>query len=574
MPKRHVILCVDDEPQILEGLRPTLSKKYLVKTAASGSAALGILRTTPTITVIISDMRMPSMNGAQFLSASRQIVPNARRILLTGHADVATALAAVNEGGICRLLTKPCPVAEVIEAIDEAIADCDAEARERAKLRRIAERDVLGRDALTGLASRNSLIERLDSYKGRRRTGEWPTEVLFCIEIANVDELADGYESATTDQAMHVVVARLREIFDPVECLARYKLNTFVAVMNLEDSSDAAAEQLAQRVVRALDHPIAVEGTVLQYRARVGIARTSIDRDAPRVVLRYAELAAREASRAGRGSICFFSQGLRDRDELRGETIRALRIAIAQEQLQLHYQPIIDIEHNRVYSIEALARWEHSKLGVISPGTFIPLAEKSGLMVPLGEWVLDRACAEAPTSGGIFRRVSVNVSMTQILHDRFIFAVSHAIERSGIEPAALVLEVTESAFAEDLEKVCAVLSEVRRLGISVAIDDFGAGYSSLAYLSRLPVDSVKIDAVFVRDFSRGGEAIIGAALAVAQKLQIEAVIEGVETADSLDQVRRLGATKVQGYLFARPMPATLLRSWHSEFVAHELAVAT
>jgi EAL domain-containing protein (putative c-di-GMP-specific phosphodiesterase class I) len=163
--------------------------------------------------------------------------------------------------------------------------------------------------------------------------------------------------------------------------------------------------------------------------------------------------------------------------------------------------------------------------------------------------------------------------MTQILHNRFIHALSHAIERNGIEPAALVLEVTESAFAEDLEKVCAVLSEVRRRGISVAIDDFGAGYSSLAYLSRLPVDSVKIDAVFVRDFSRGGEAIIAATLALAQKLQIEAVIEGVETADSLDQVRRLGATKVQGYLFARPMPATLLRSWHSEFAAREPAAA-
>ena len=131
---------------------------------------------------------------------------------------------------------------------------------------------------------------------------------------------------------------------------------------------------------------------MLQYRARVGIARTSIDHNDPRVALRYAELAAREAAQAGRDSICFFSQSLQDRDELRSETIRALRVAIAQEQLRLHYQPIIDIEHNRVYSIEALARWEHSKLGVISPGTFIPLAEKTGLMVPLGEWVLYEAC--------------------------------------------------------------------------------------------------------------------------------------------------------------------------------------
>jgi DNA-binding NtrC family response regulator len=164
MSNSHVILLVDDEPRILEALTPTLTQKYLVKTAPSGSVALDILRTTPAVAVIISDMRMPSMNGAQFLSASRQIVPNARRILLTGYADVPTALAAVNEGGICRFLTKPCPVEEIVEAIEEAIAEYDAEVRERTAIRRIAERDALGRDALTGLASGKSLLEHLDIW--------------------------------------------------------------------------------------------------------------------------------------------------------------------------------------------------------------------------------------------------------------------------------------------------------------------------------------------------------------------------------------------------------------------------
>ena len=566
MSNRRVILCVDDEPQILKALAPNLSLKYLVRTARSGSAALGILRTTPTIAVIISDMRMPRMNGAEFLSASRQIVPNARRILLTGHADVATARAAVNEGGICRLLTKPCPVADIVEAVDEAIADCDAEASELAAIRRIAEQDVLRRDALTGLASRNGLIERLDSCGEPGRTDQRQGELVFWIEIANVDELAGGYESKATDQAMHIVTVRLRAIFARAQCLARYKPDTFVALMEWEGSSDAGTEALAQRAVRALERPIEIDGNVLQYRARVGVARTSIEDGDPRVVLRYAELAASEASQAGHDSVCFYSRELRARDELRRETIRALRIAIAKETLCLHYQPIIDIERNTVYSVEALARWEDAQLGVISPGTFIPLAEKAGLMVPLGEWVLKRACADArKVLGRAFRRLSVNVSVTQILHGRFIHALAHSIEHNGLEPSALVLEVTESAFAEDLEKVCAVLSEARRLGVSVAIDDFGAGYSSLAYLSRLPVDSLKIDAAFVRDFSRGGEAIIGATLAVAQKLGIEAVVEGIETRDALEQMRRLGATKIQGYFFARPMPATRLRKWHADF---------
>jgi len=204
---------------------------------------------------------------------------------------------------------------------------------------------------------------------------------------------------------------------------------------------------------------------------------------------------------------------------------------------------------------------------VVSPGIFIPLAEKTDLIIPLGEWVLNRACADAKALfGQIFRRMSVNVSVSQILHRGFIGVLSQSIENSGLEPAALELEVTETVFAEDLEKIRAVLTAVRRLGLSVAIDDFGTGYSSLAYLGSLPVDTLKIDAVFVRNFDRGGEAIIGAALAVAKKLRIEAIVEGIETSDSLDKIRRLGATKVQGYLFARPMPVTTLMSWHSEFI--------
>jgi EAL domain-containing protein (putative c-di-GMP-specific phosphodiesterase class I)/GGDEF domain-containing protein len=390
---------------------------------------------------------------------------------------------------------------------------------------------------------------------------------VFCIEIANIEELSNSYESRTTNQAMHIVIARLQGLFVSAQCLAQYRLEMFVALIDLEESSEAAAKALARRVIRVLEQPIEVEGMPLQYRVRVGIARMSIGGNDPPAVLRYAELAAREAAQPGYDSVCFYSQESRSKDDLRRQTIRALRIAIAKEQLDLHYQPILDLEHNRVYSVEALARWEHSRLGVVSPSTFIPLAEHADLIIPLGEWVLNQACADAKAFlGPSFRRVSVNVSVAHILHGRFIHALSQSIEKSGLNPAALELEVTETVFAEDLNKVCAVLSEARNLGISVAIDDFGAGYSSLAYLSRLPVDTLKIDAVFVRDFNRGGEAIIGAALAVAKKLKIEAIVEGIETADSLDKIRGLGATKVQGYLFARPMPAMMLTSWHSDFI--------
>ena len=564
---------MDDEPKILEALALTLGLQYQVEMAASGKAALEILRATPDTAVIISDMRMPSMNGAQFLAASRTIAPNARRILLTGHANTASAILAVNEGGIFRFLTKPCPFATLVEAVEAAIADFDADARERSAIRRTVTQDLLSHDSLTGLSSREILLERLDRYRSAEGTGDWRAEVLFVIEISDLDELSGGYDSKTADRLIRQLSTKLHEMIPAAECLARYREATFVALVAPKDSSDAALESLATGIVGVLEQPIELDGVSLQTRVAVGIARIPIGTANPRCALRYAELAARDAKRHGSGPVRLFSQDSMIKNERRRETIQALRGAVAQKQLTLHYQPIIDIEHNRVYSIEALARWEHPQLGFVSPNIFIPLAEETGLMIPIGDWVINRACADCRNLlGRIFRRVSVNVSVAQILDSRFMQCLYQAIETSGIEATALELELTETVFAEDLERVCKLLSEVRLLGVRVAIDDFGAGYSSLAYLARLPVDVLKIDRTFVQDFDRGGEAIIGAALSVAHTLKIEVIVEGVETALELKRVRALGARKIQGFLFARPMPAAALLSWHEEF-EHERGAA-
>jgi predicted signal transduction protein with EAL and GGDEF domain len=549
----------------LEGLALTLGRQYQIKTAPSGKAALEILREMPQMTVIISDMRMPNMNGAQFLAASRQIAPNARRILLTGHADVATAILAVNEGAIFRFLTKPCPSAKLIEAVEAAIADLDDEALERSAIRRTVRKDVLSQDSLTGLASREILLERLDRCRGAGEPGDWRAEVIFVIEISDAEELS-GLDSKSADRLIRALAMKLRDSLPNADCLARYRETTFVALIAPVDGSDANLELLAENIVTRLEQPVDLDGALLQTRATVGIARIPAETADPHSSLRYAELAAREATRLGNNPVRFFSRDSIIRNERRRDTIQALRAAITQQQLSLYYQPIIDIERNSVYSIEALARWEHVQLGFVSPGTFIPLAEETGLMIPLGEWVMNRACADARSLlGPEFSRVSVNVSVAQILDGKFMRILYQSLEASRLDPAALELELTETVFAEDLDRVCKLLSEVRLLGVRVAIDDFGAGYSSLAYLTRLPVDVLKIDRTFVQDFARGGEAIIGAALAVAHTLKLEVIVEGIETAAELERVRTLGATKIQGFLFARPMPAAELSSWYAGF---------
>ncbi len=563
--RKHSILCVDDERPVLEALALTLRRKYAVTLADSATEALAVLRDTPDITVIISDMRMPFMNGAQFLAASKTIAPRARRILLTGDKDPGSAIAAVNEGAIFKFLSKPCPTAELHHAVEAAVADFESEMQERSAIRRLAEREVLKHDPLTGLESREALLERLDHRTQQRGPGS-ERHVVLLIDIENTEELTDVYDSKAADHALLILATRLRTTLPTAKCLARYKQNCFVALLGAKEPAETLAGSTAANVVDALERPVSLGSAVLQYRIKIGVAQTPAGGSVPRLVLRHAELALQEARLPGRPPVYVYSQEFGDKHERRLETLRALKTAVHEQTLTLLYQPIVDIERHRIYSIEALARWEHALLGKVAPDVFIPLAEQAGMMSELGGWVLERACTDAShLAPDSFPRVSVNVSVAQLHDAGFVDRVSHALATSGLAPSSLELEVTESVFAVDLDKICAVLADVRRLGVSVAIDDFGAGYSSLAYLSRLPVDILKVDGAFIRDFHRGGETIIGATLAMARKLELEVIIEGVETAQAVEQVRRLGATKIQGYHFARPMPAAHLSDWHRTF---------
>jgi diguanylate cyclase len=284
--------------------------------------------------------------------------------------------------------------------------------------------------------------------------------------------------------------------------------------------------------------------------------------------MRYAELAAREALNKGRSTAFVFTAESSVKAEYRRELIRALRLAIAEDQLDLYYQPIVDVTNGRVHSLEALARWRHPELGPVSPATFIPLAESAGLMAPFCMWTLRRACREALSLvDEECLRVAVNVSVTQLLDIGFLSGLYAALDETGFPPTALELEVTESVFAQDLERVRSLLQDIQRLGVAIAIDDFGAGYSSLGYLNKLPVNILKTDGIFMRDFATGGEAIIGATLEMARKLGLETVVEGVETAEMRSQVQAIGGKLLQGYHFARPMPASALKEWRASYRA-------
>jgi Amt family ammonium transporter len=562
----HAVLCVDDEPQLLEAIALTLGRRYHVELASSGEAALEALRTLPKLSVVVSDMQMPRMNGVQFFNEARRVAPNARRILLTGYADMTSAIAAVNDGRVFRYLTKPCSAAQLNEAVEAAIADIEAELRDQSAQRRNVEREIAGLDRLTGLASREGLIERLCLLQSQCAAGTGSDATLFLIDIGDPEALLEGLDCEADERVLRHLAERLRSEFGAAECLARSGPQTLTAVLATKTRSEGELRDAAFRIMEALDRPVEVDGVAVKASLTIGVVPIDTGTDDARVLIRHAELAAREARQPGASPVCVFSSESNARAAYRRELSRALRIAVAREELDLHYQPIIDVAGNRLHSVEALARWEHPQLGFIPPTTFVPLLEQLDLMVPVGEGLLVRACSGVRgILGPVCPRVSVNVSVSQLLDANFLHSIYVALDKSGIAASALEMEVTETVFAQDLDRISSILTEIRALGIRVALDDFGAGYSSLRYLNRLPLDVVKIDGIFVRDFDQGGDAIIAAALSIAEKLHIELIVEGVETDAMLANVRTLGVTKMQGFLYARPMPQAQLKAWLAEF---------
>ena len=560
------VLCVDDDRDILEAIAPHLSPSYRVELATSGAEGLRLLRQYPDTAVIVSDLRMPGMDGSKFLAASRAIAPDARRILLTGCDDMSAAIAAVNDGQICRFLTKPCTPRTFLAGIEFALSEYRSEMANRSAIRKFTARHVLGEDRVTGLASRERLLETLGSVIDERNLGREPVGAVYLLHIRFVPPFAENVDSAAVDQWIRAIAEQLTHQAAGATCIARWDKNVFAVFDDLPADSHDAMLRRGQTLLDSATSSWEIGSVYVTTDVSVGIVVIGAGIIEPQVVMRHAELAEQEARGNSGAKIAFYTAETGAKAEYQRDVIRSLRNAIIGSGLELHYQPIVDIHTHTVRSIEALARWSHPRYGKIPPSVFIPLAEAAGLIVSLGSWALRKVCADARALLDLgFPRIALNVSIMQLLDSGFLYSLYMALEQSGLPPATLEIEVTESVFAQDLDRVRSILLDIRKLGVRVAIDDFGTGYSSLSYLNQLPVNLVKIDGAFIRDFERGGEAILAATIEVAHKLHLETIVEGVETAAMLAQARSIGATLIQGYHYARPMPLAALAEWHAEF---------
>lgn len=410
-------------------------------------------------------------------------------------------------------------------------------------------------DTLTSLPNRLQVTETLG--EALRFAGQWRTRcALLMVDLDRFKAVNDSLGHLTGDKLLAQVSARLRSLMDDNQLCGRLGGDEFAVVIR-DASQPELVRRVASDVIEALTEPYQVDNHTLYVGASVGSAIGPRDGSTVEELMRNADLALYRAKDIGGGEHFCFEQSLHASAEERRQLEVSLRKALPREELLLHYQPVVDARSESIVSFEALVRWESADHGFVSPGKFIPLAEDTRLIVPIGKWVLRQACLEA-SQWPEHIKVNVNVSPEQLLEPDFTAEVVDALSSSGLRPDRLEVEVTESIFVRDADVARNALEQVMALGCSVALDDFGTGYSSLGYLRKLRFSTIKVDRMFVQGAaqqSRESLAIINAVVAMAKAMRMSTTAEGVETSEEAELIRNLGCDKIQGYYFGRPMPS-------------------
>ncbi|MDO9713387.1 bifunctional diguanylate cyclase/phosphodiesterase [Paracraurococcus lichenis] len=412
-------------------------------------------------------------------------------------------------------------------------------------------------DALTGLPNRVLFRDRLNDALARARRNEG-FAVLY-LDLDRFKEVNDTLGHPVGDALLRAVTARLQAELRETDTLARLGGDEFAVIQaSLDQPRDATT--LARRLVEVISAPFLLDGHQMVIGTSVGISLCPTDGFDPDALLKGADMALYRAKAEGRGRWRFFEPEMDARMQLRRTLELDLRRALAMSEFEVFYQPIVNIDTRRVSGLEALLRWRHPERGLVPPDDFIPLAEEIGLILPIGEWVLAQACCDAATWPGA-PKVAVNLSPVQFAGRGLVEAVAAALAQSGLAPARLELEITETVLLQDTEATLATLHRLKALGVRIAMDDFGTGYSSLSYLQRFPFDKVKIDRSFTRELgnSRQSNAIVQAVTDLCAGLEMTTTAEGVETEAQLAVLRRRGCSEAQGYLFSKPKPAEEVR---------------
>jgi diguanylate cyclase (GGDEF)-like protein len=416
-------------------------------------------------------------------------------------------------------------------------------------------------DALTGLPNRTLLNDRITSELAHARRQQTNAALLF-LDLDRFKIINDSLGHAVGDQLLRVIARRLNNCVRDEDTVARLGGDEFMVLLpRISGSADAG--RIAKKIIECLVDPISCNGHELHITTSIGISIYPYDGADAETLIKHADISMYRAKELGRNKAVYYTAEMNagSRKQLAMET--NLRKALEKNQLKLFYQPKVDISRNMIIGVEALLRWEHPTMGFISPLDFIPVAEDTGLIVPIGEWVLHTAFRQLQqwhSAGFTDLTVAVNLSSAQLARPGFEDVVAQALSESGLDAAMTELEITENVAMENIDSAIIILEKLKCMGISVAMDDFGTGYSSLSYLRRLPIDTVKIDKSFVREIPDSAEdvTIAQAIIAMAQSLKLSLIVEGVENVRQLNFFRQQNVNIVQGYLFSKPVEASEL----------------
>ncbi len=552
---RHNVLLIEDNPGDARLIREMLSEDpdapfrlHFAERLSSGLELLSRVGENGSPSLVLLDLSLPDSFGLETFAKVYAHSPAVPIIVLTGNDDQTVALSAV-KGGAQDYLVKG--------RLDRELLLRSMQYSIERKRYQVALEHQANYDALTGLPNRNLLYDRMRQSVYSQRTPH-PMAVVF-LDLDHFKFVNDSLGHGTGDKLLKGMAERLRSVLREGDTVARLGGDEFVLILN-DQSNEEVIFRAVQRIGAKIAEPMTIDGQELYVTCSAGISLYPQDGPDVETLLRNADAAMYRAKDHGRNNFQFYTSEMNERISERLSLENALRRALERNEFLLNYQPKIDLRSGSLCGAEALVRWNHPELGVLSPERFIPLAEETGLILPIGEWVARETCRQvrawldAGFKPGV---VSVNLSARQFRQDGLVRAVSRVLEETGIDPRSLELELTESTVMHNVASGIATLHGLKSLGIGLSVDDFGTGYSSLSYLKDLPIDVLKIDRSFVRDIGSGEAADDGvlaqAIVSLAHSLHLKVIAEGVETEAQLRFLKRHGCDEAQGFFFGEPV---------------------